>query len=97
MIRTTPFHGLVLAFLLISSVHAAPSAERLARQGADGVAACASCHGAQGQGNAAGSPALAGQPVWQQRLPKSIEVDIELDNGERLHRYFRTVLNPWAS
>lgn len=43
------------------------------------------------------APGLASQPVWQQRLPKSVEVAIELDNGEYLHRYFRTVLNPWAS
>ncbi|WP_101674482.1 c-type cytochrome [Alloalcanivorax mobilis] len=78
MIRTTPFHGLVLAFLLISSVHAAPSAERLARQGADGVAACASCHGAQGEGNAAGFPALAGQPAGY--LTKQLH---DLANGAR--------------
>lgn len=41
--------------------------------------------------------ALATQPVWQQRLPKSIEVTIKLDDGDQIHRYFRTVVNPWAS
>ncbi|MBL7249880.1 type II secretion system minor pseudopilin GspJ [Alloalcanivorax sp. C16-2] len=41
-------------------------------------------------------PALMNTPVWQQRLPKSVEVEIELESGERLHRFFRTVVNPWA-
>jgi general secretion pathway protein J len=26
-----------------------------------------------------------------------VEIDIEMENGQRLHRYFRTVVNPWAS
>ena len=42
-------------------------------------------------------PALANTPVWQQRLPKSVEIDIEMEDGQTLHRYFRTVVNPWAS
>ncbi len=42
-------------------------------------------------------PALMNTPVWQQRLPKSVEVEIELESGERLHRFFRTVVNPWAA
>lgn len=41
-------------------------------------------------------PALMNTPVWSQRLPKSVEVEIELESGERLHRFFRTVVNPWA-
>lgn len=40
--------------------------------------------------------ALAAQPVWGQRLPKSIEVEIELENGDVIHRFYRTVVNPWA-
>ncbi|MED5238335.1 MAG: type II secretion system minor pseudopilin GspJ [Pseudomonadota bacterium] len=40
--------------------------------------------------------ALAAQPVWSQRLPKSIEIEIELDNGDIIHRFYRTVVNPWA-
>lgn len=42
-------------------------------------------------------PAVMNTPVWQQRLPKSVEVEIELESGERLHRFFRTVVNPWAA
>ena len=34
-------------------------------------------------------------PLFQ-RLPRSIEVEIELEEGRTLHRYFRTVINPWA-
>lgn len=41
--------------------------------------------------------ALLSQPVWQQPLPKSVEVTIKLDNDDQIHRYFRTVVNPWAS
>ncbi|MDX1804447.1 MAG: type II secretion system minor pseudopilin GspJ [Alcanivorax sp.] len=41
-------------------------------------------------------PDLGQEPVWQQRLPKSIEINIELENGDVLHRYYRTVVNPWA-
>ena len=40
--------------------------------------------------------ALAAQPVWLQRLPKSIEIEIELENGDVIHRFYRTVVNPWA-
>jgi len=40
--------------------------------------------------------ALAAVPVWQQRLPKSIEVEIELEDGDTIHRFYRTVVNPWA-
>ncbi|EKF73590.1 general secretion pathway protein GspJ [Alcanivorax hongdengensis A-11-3] len=39
--------------------------------------------------------ALEAVPVWQQRLPKSIEVDIKLETGEEVHRFYRTVVNPW--
>ncbi|MFP1684457.1 type II secretion system minor pseudopilin GspJ [Alloalcanivorax sp. C16-1] len=42
-------------------------------------------------------PAMMNTPVWTQRLPKSVEVEIELESGERLHRFFRTVVNPWAA
>lgn len=38
----------------------------------------------------------SGVPVWQQRLPLSVEVEIELENGDVIHRYYRTVMNPWA-
>lgn len=39
--------------------------KRIASQGANGVAACSSCHGAKGQGNAAGGfPRLAGLSVY---------------------------------
>lgn len=41
-------------------------------------------------------PALQAQPVWQQRLPQSVEVEIELENGDTVHRFYRTVVNPWA-
>ena len=34
-------------------------------------------------------------PLYQ-RLPRSIEVEIELEEGRTLHRFFRTVMNPWA-
>ena len=41
-----------------------PQGSTLATQGAPGVAPCASCHGAQGEGQAAaGFPRLAGQPT----------------------------------
>ncbi|MZR61742.1 type II secretion system minor pseudopilin GspJ [Alcanivorax sp. DP30] len=40
--------------------------------------------------------ALATQPVWLQRLPKSIEIEIELESGDVIHRFYRTVVNPWA-
>lgn len=40
---------------------------------------------------------LSQTPVLYQRLPKSIEVDLLLDNGRHLHRYFRTVINPWEA
>ncbi len=39
---------------------------------------------------------MATQPVWTQRLPKSIEIEIELENGDVIHRFYRTVVNPWA-
>lgn len=42
---------------------AAVSGETLANQGAPGVAPCASCHGPDGHGNAAGFPSLAGLPA----------------------------------
>lgn len=32
-----------------------------------------------------------------QPLPKSIEMTIELQNGDLLHRYFRLVANPWVT
>ena len=38
---------------------------------------------------------LSQVPPLFQRLPRSIEVDIQLENGRSLHRYFRTVFNPW--
>lgn len=41
--------------------------------------------------------AIATQAVWTQALPKSVEVTIDLENGNQIHRYFRTVINPWAS
>lgn len=41
------------------------------------------------------APQVAGLPAWQQRLPRSIEVTIELTSGDTLHRFFRTVVNPW--
>jgi len=42
-----------------------PAAATLYQRGdpARGLASCASCHGAQGQGNGAGNPPLAGQPA----------------------------------
>ena len=39
---------------------------------------------------------MGAQPVWTQRLPKSIEIEIELENGDVIHRFYRTVVNPWA-
>ena len=46
-----------------TSVHA--RGRELASNGANGIAACATCHGAQGEGNAAGGfPRLAGQPAY---------------------------------
>jgi thiosulfate dehydrogenase len=52
-------------FLISNSASAAPSGETIARQGnGNGALACTTCHGEQGQGNAAaGYPYLAGQPV----------------------------------
>lgn len=38
---------------------------------------------------------LAQVPPLFQRLPRSIEVDIKLESGRSLHRFFRTVINPW--
>ncbi|AJD48233.1 general secretion pathway protein GspJ [Isoalcanivorax pacificus W11-5] len=35
-------------------------------------------------------------PPLFQALPKSIEMEIRMEDGSRLHRYFRTVLNPWS-
>ena len=40
--------------------------------------------------------AMSAVPVWQQRLPKSIELEIELENGDIVHRFYRTVVNPWS-
>jgi cytochrome c553 len=60
------------------------SAERgrqLAEQGADGVTACISCHGAQGEGNAvAGFPRLAGQPPFYLERQMSAFADGRRDN-----------------
>ncbi|PKM22063.1 MAG: type II secretion system protein GspJ [Gammaproteobacteria bacterium HGW-Gammaproteobacteria-14] len=42
-------------------------------------------------------PDVAGQvtrPLYQP-LPKSIELTITFTDGSELHRYFRTVVNPW--
>ncbi|CCJ50036.1 c-type cytochrome [Bordetella parapertussis] len=55
--------ALAVAALCSPAAHAqAPAdAARIASQGADGVAACVTCHGAKGEGNpAAGFPHLAG-------------------------------------
>ncbi|AFT70490.1 General secretion pathway protein J [Alloalcanivorax dieselolei B5] len=41
-------------------------------------------------------PNVATQPVWLQRLPRSVEISVELESGDVLHRFFRTVVNPWA-
>lgn len=38
---------------------------------------------------------LAQQPPLFQRMPKSLEVDVQLESGRRLHRFFRTITNPW--
>ncbi|MEY1661946.1 type II secretion system minor pseudopilin GspJ [Isoalcanivorax beigongshangi] len=35
-------------------------------------------------------------PPLYQRLPRSVELTIELEDGRRIHRFFRTVVNPWA-
>jgi len=60
------------------------SAERgrqLAEKGADGVTACLSCHGAQGEGNAAaGFPRLAGQPSFYLERQMSAFADGRRDN-----------------
>jgi len=60
------------------------SAERgrqLAEKGADGVTACISCHGAQGEGNAAaGFPRLAGQPSFYLERQMSAFADGRRDN-----------------
>lgn len=52
-------------FVISTLASAAPSGETIVRQGnGKGALACMSCHGLQGQGNAAaGYPYLAGQPV----------------------------------
>ncbi|AWP75036.1 c-type cytochrome [Bordetella bronchiseptica] len=57
--------ALAVAALCSPAAHAqapaAADAARIASQGADGVAACVTCHGAKGEGNpAAGFPHLAG-------------------------------------
>lgn len=35
-------------------------------------------------------------PPLHQPLPRSVEMEIRLEDGSRLHRYFRTVINPWS-
>lgn len=40
-------------------------------------------------------PARSGANPLTNPLPASIEVTVELDNGQSLHRYFRLVANPW--
>lgn len=68
-----------LAFgLFISPAWAAVDGKTLATSGADGVPACAGCHGLQGEGNAAGFPALAGQPAGY--LSKQLH---DLASGQR--------------
>ena len=39
--------------------------------------------------------ATLAQPPLLQALPKSIEINIYLENDTVLHRYYRTVSNPW--
>lgn len=34
-------------------------------------------------------------PALLQPLPVSVEVTIDMENGDSLHRYFRLVINPW--
>ncbi|MDF1780392.1 MAG: type II secretion system minor pseudopilin GspJ [Alcanivoracaceae bacterium] len=41
------------------------------------------------------APAQSGLAPITQPLPKSIEVNIFLESGEVVHRFFRTVANPW--
>lgn len=36
-------------------------------------------------------------PPLLQPLPRSMEVSIEMENGDKLHRYFRLVVNPWSA
>lgn len=57
--------GLVTAPLAVQAQAPAEAGKRIATQGAGGVAACLSCHGANGEGNAAGGfPRLAGLPAY---------------------------------
>ena len=41
------------------------------------------------------SSAAAASHVLMQPLPKSVEVTLTMINGRELHRFFRTVKNPW--
>ncbi|MBQ0755377.1 MAG: type II secretion system minor pseudopilin GspJ [Gammaproteobacteria bacterium] len=40
-------------------------------------------------------PSVASLPPLLQPLPSSIEVNVFLENGEVIHRFYRTVINPW--
>lgn len=40
-------------------------------------------------------PSVALLPPLLQPLPSSIEVNVLLENGEVIHRFYRTVINPW--
>lgn len=40
-------------------------------------------------------PAVFEEQLWQLPLPRSIELEVELTSGDILHRYYRTVVNPW--
>lgn len=80
-----------LKLLVVSAgVHAAPSGENIARQGnGKGADACISCHGEQGQGNAAaGYPYLAGQSA--EYLAKQLQ---DFANQRRKN----PVMRPFAS
>ncbi len=37
------------------------------------------------------------QPIIVQPLPASVEMTIQLEDGTKLHRYFRLVINPWEN
>lgn len=40
-------------------------------------------------------PSVGSLPPLLQPLPSSIEVNVLMENGEVIHRFYRTVINPW--
>lgn len=59
------FLGAAFSLLAAANAHANEQGRQIAISGANGIAACASCHGAIGEGSApAGFPRIAGQPQY---------------------------------